>query len=297
MPQLTSETPDVAAAELVEAFRAFPQLKDLCGEPHAAVLQPGLTNRVFRLQAELGDFFLRLPAPGSAGTVNRMAEAHNLKLAVELDLAVPALFCDVSSGILLTRALIVADRPPANLAWRIGAVLGRLHASGAVFQDVLSPDAVLATQRQSLSGQPGLLRDFALLERALVDAGGGEETLVRVPSHGDPSPGNFLATADRLWLIDWEYSAMADPAWDLAYAILEHGFTGDREGHLLEGYRAAGALCPTPARLEVMKAKCDAVSACWALEQLAAGREEEIYRPFAAARHDRALRRLQDMLN
>ena len=40
-----------------------------------------------------------------------------------------------------------------------------------------------------------------------------------VPCHNDPWPGNLL-DADgpdgRIYLIDWEYSGMNDPMWDLA---------------------------------------------------------------------------------
>ena len=37
-----------------------------------------------------------------------------------------------------------------------------------------------------------------------------------VPSHNDLVLENLLLAADRVWLIDWEFAAMASPYWDLA---------------------------------------------------------------------------------
>lgn len=292
MPQLPSEKPDPLPPDLAGVFDRFPQLREVCGAPLSAELRSGLTNRVYAVRANCGDFFLRLPETGSASTINRIAEAHNLALAVSLGLALPPLFCDTASGVLVTRAVDGPGQPPADLPRQVGAALGRLHSSGAAFREKLDPDEVLRTQRRALDPFPALLVQVAELSQKLAAVPVGDEAVALVPSHGDLSPGNVLPASERLWLIDWEYSAMADPAWDLAYAILEHDFDAVQERLFLEGYCAAGAARPAPARLEVMKAKCDAVSASWALEQLAAGRESEVYRPFAAARRDRALHRL-----
>lgn len=91
-------------------------------------------------------------------------------------------------------------------------------------------------------------------------------------------------TSDQLWLIDWEFSGMSDPAWDLAYAVLEHEMSADEEQVFLQAYAATGAAVPEADCLGVMKAKCDAVSALWALEQVAAGRDEDVFLPFARQR-------------
>ncbi len=95
----------------------------------------------------------------------------------------------------------------------------------------------------------------------------------------------------RIWLIDWEYSAMAEPAWDLAYASLEHGLSPAQETRFLEAYRhsAGERLCPSSRDLEIMKAKCDVVSALWGLEQVLKGSDKMDFLAFAHARRDRAL--------
>jgi thiamine kinase-like enzyme len=61
-----------------------------------------------------------------------------------------------------------------------------------------------------------------------------------VPSHRDPVLGNLLLTDNRLWLIDWEYSAMASPYWDLAILCNEAELDLAQSRLLLQAYCADG---------------------------------------------------------
>lgn len=274
-------------------------LADICGHLHAAVPQSGLTNRVFRLSAETGDYFLRLPREETAGMIDRHAEAHNLTLAADLGLALPAVYCDPETGVLLTSAVETLERRPVGFAHHLGKSVGRLHASGDKFDGKLDPVGVYEAQKSELGQLPELLTEIKALDAALamtdepVFAEDGGALLV--PSHGDLSPGNCLSVGSGIWLIDWEYSGMSLPAWDLAYAILEHAFSAEDEQFFLQGYATAGAgaFLPTENQLNVMKSRCDAVSALWALEQVARGRDAATFRPFAQDRIKRALGRLR----
>ena len=158
---------------------------------------------------------------------------------------------------------------------------------------------VYRAQKSAISHRPELLKEVVELDSLLgVFLARNEEphhTESLVPSHGDLSPGNCLATPDRIWLIDWEYSGMSVPAWDLAYAILENDFSSADELVFLESYTRAGSkrFLPSPRYLDFMKSQCDAVSALWALEQIARGRGATRFLPFARDRVQRALRRLR----
>ena len=41
------------------------------------------------------------------------------------------------------------------------------------------------------------------------------------PCHCDPLAENFLDTGERMWIVDWEYSGMNDPMWDLGDLSVE----------------------------------------------------------------------------
>jgi len=86
-----------------------------------------------------------------------------------------------------------------------------------------------------------------------------------VPSHIDPNPANFLLRGDgTLLLIDWEYSAMCDPAWDVA--AIEMGGRIDHAA-FREGY---GAL-PGESRLWLMRAALHLVAGSWTYAEIAGG--------------------------
>ena len=42
-----------------------------------------------------------------------------------------------------------------------------------------------------------------------------------VACHCDPLCENFLDTGERMWIVDWEYSGMNDPMWDLGDLSVE----------------------------------------------------------------------------
>lgn len=289
MPQSGSPTPDI-----LQAFADHPDLRKLCGNILRATPQAGLSNRVYRLETDRGTFFLRLPRAETAGMVDRDDEADNIRRAADLGVALRPLFCEPAAGILLTRAVETVSAAPDAVAEHLGDVLGRLHASKPVFRGELDPDRVIEAQKRTLVADGRVGADVAQLEnvlRTLKSREGARSGGPTVPSHGDPSPGNCLMTPGRIWLIDWEYSAMAEPAWDLAYASLEHGFSAAEEDRFLMAYRhsAGDRLCPSARDLEIMKAKSDVVSALWALEQLRQGSDKTDFLAFAHARRDRAL--------
>ena len=296
MPHPPSGPPDISSA-----FRIHPELAGICGQVERALPQKGLSNRVYRLESEKGAFFLRLPRAETAGMVDRIAEAGNITVAAGLGIALPPLFCNPQSGILLTRAVETVSPVPDDLPARLGMSVGRLHGSGKIFAGRLDAEAVFKAQRMTLMSGFSHEADVMLLERmlgALRLIEEKESTPRLVPSHGDLSPGNCLAVGKGLWLIDWEYSAMALPAWDLAYAILEHGFSSAQEAEFLEAYRefVACEFFPATQQVEIMKARCDAVSALWAFEQLRQGSGKTDFLSFAHERRDRALKRAADII-
>ncbi len=66
--------------------------------------------------------------------------------------------------------------------------------------------------------------------KALLPACGNR--LPTVLAHGDFQPANILVDADRLWLIDWEYSGRRQAAYDILTFRLESRFTRGLSGRL-----------------------------------------------------------------
>ncbi len=291
VPQSSVQTPDTIASDLLLLSARDAELRAVLGKIISSVPAAGLTNRVFRTETSKGRFFVRVPGPSLAGTLDRIAEAHNMGLAAEIGLALPAVYCNPENGVLVTRAQEQESLAPSAFAKELGTQLAALHGSKLAFQGHLDPDRVLAAQIKGLGSIGDIVAkvpDLSEVLRFVENTMGPVNTDTLVPSHGDVLPGNCLTNSETLLFIDWEFSAMAHPLWDVAYAALEMSFTPSQEQIFLTSYRDATSQPAswTQQDLLFMKVRCDAISALWALENA-----RDLY-TYASERCSRAVRHI-----
>ncbi len=259
------DCPDAQAVG--RAFAKCPDLAGITGGIVSVQRLPGLSNQVFRLTSERGVFVLRLPHAGRPALTDRWAELENLRLAAGIGLTPAPLFADPGRGLLLLPE--VAGTPGRPEPAQLGEVLSRLHGARFQFANRRELAPWIARLRALVRARPdpeGLLKRLERLATR-VEGKGAAGSSVFVPSHWDIIPGNCLLTPDGPVLIDWEYSAMGPPAWDLSYAVLELDYTAEEERTLLAAYRQTGGAPVGEADVQAMKAVCDVVSALWALGQ------------------------------
>ena len=131
----------------------------------------------------------------------------------------------------------ISAKDPARSLLVLGV---RLHRGGAKFIGGLDLRSTLWQHFELLQPpqQTAFATRMAQAERimALADADHPQA----VPSHRDPVLGNLLLDERRLWLIDWEYSAMASPYWDLAILCNEAGLDLAQSRRLLQAYCVGG---------------------------------------------------------
>jgi len=210
-----------------------------------AVLHGGTVNSSFRVDTRAGRFVLRLnAAEGGFLGANHEREAQLQRAAAQSGLAPPLIYADSAQGFIITkyidgRAWEASDlaRPEA-LRW-LGARLRALH-------DIVAPVVAPFDLGALLRGYCARLTEAAPAERALfasllqqseatlaVCAGGGRSATI---VHNDLHHSNLIE-ADRLYLIDWEYAAVADPLFDLACVL---AYYPDAEPHAQVLLDAAG---------------------------------------------------------
>src|SRR5207248_773593 len=56
------------------------------------------------------------------------------------------------------------------------------------------------------------------------------------PCHDDLLAANFIHDGERVWIVDWEYAGMGDPAFDLANFAVNNDLDEDGDRALLEAY-------------------------------------------------------------
>jgi thiamine kinase-like enzyme len=108
-----------------------------------------------------------------------------------------------------------------------------------------------------------------------------------VACHCDPLCENFLDTGDRMWIVDWEYSGMNDPMWDLGDLAVEAGFDAGQEAEMLAAYFDGPAPPADRARMTVYKAMCDLLWTLWGLIQLSDNNPADDFAAYAATRFAR----------
>lgn len=196
-------------------------------------LPGGQTSRSFLVATAQGRFVARLgTAADTVLGIDRRAEAAAQRLAAAAGIAPRVIDADPQAGLLVTeylpgRTWEEADFANAGQLERLAARLARLHALDARHTAGLASLDPLAAARghvgRIVAAAPEegpqlaqLLGQAAVVRRA-SGADGRAATLVHSDLHG-----SNLVDGEDLWLIDWEYAALADPLHDVASVLAYH---------------------------------------------------------------------------
>lgn len=280
-----------------EAMKGIPALCDFDGP---LTRLGGLTNIVFRA----GDQCLRIPGKGTEDYIDRANEAVAAREAARAGVGPEVTYLDGTTGIMATRFVEravtmspAAFRQRGGSPGRAGEAFARLHRSGAVFPfrfELFSMIdgylAILSTKNVALpDGYHDVVGEAATVRTAL-DA----HPAPLAPCHCDPLCENFLDIGERMWIVDWEYSGMNDPMWDLGDLAVEGGFDEAQEAEMAQAYFGRP---PTPAergRIVVYKAMCDLLWTLWGLIQLANGNPADDFRAYSDNRFARCRALMRD---
>ena len=279
--------------EVRAALAAIPELAGTDLDGLASERLGGLTNRVYRV----GDWCLRLPGQGTEAYIDRKVEAVNARAAAAAGVSPEVVFVDPASGVMLTRYVPgtvtmtpeqFRGRPGAPE--RAGALFRRLHDRAGrfdfrfeLFAMIDSYLKVLADLRTDLPpGYHETVAEAEVVRRALA-----ARTWPLTPCHCDPLCENFLDAGDRMWLVDWEYSGMNDPMWDLGDLSVEAGFDADQDEAMLRGYFGDGIAAEDRARMVIYKGMCDLLWTLWGLIQHGNGNPADDFWAYAVNRFER----------
>ena len=204
-----------------QVFSRAPVLAGFSHDDFAITPLAGYTNQNFRLTNHQHDWVLRIPRCKTNRFIDRDAEAHNQALVNQLQIAPQVSWRD-SQGVTLTptlsgcRALCGADFCNDTMLQIILEPIKRLHSSGLPFRGQVNLQELLSNYFAMLDrhDQQRLEPRLRQTERVLKRLQARDE--IYVASHNDLVLDNLMFDDSRLYLIDWEYSAMASPYWDLA---------------------------------------------------------------------------------
>lgn len=264
--------------KLEAALARVPDLKDWPRGDYRVERLGGLTNLVYRLSRGGQDYILRLPGEGTEAYIDRAVEAHNAQAAADAGVSAEVIFSDRADGLMVTRFLsgsetmtpaLFKTRPGSPA--RAGRALSRLHNSGKAFRFRFELFAMIDDYLGVLDKLGAELPEgyFDVVEeaqkiRAVLDA---KKNLPLAPCHCDPLCENFLDDGETMWIVDWEYSGMNDPLWDVGDLSVEGGFDEAQERELLVAYWGGEPPAEIVGRMVLYKALCDLLWTLWGLIQ------------------------------
>lgn len=266
-------------------------------------LSGALTNASYKVTADGGVYVLRLAGTGTSEYVDRVSEEHNARIAASVGVNAEVLYFDATDGTMLSRFVESRSMEEGGrLGRERGALvratlaLRRVHHQGRAFESrfdaFVAMDRYLALLAGLEASVPAVYHELARGGRAVRLA--LEESPVRlVPCHNDPWPGNFLEADERVYVIDWEYSGMNDPMWDLGDLSVEAGLGPEQDAAMLAAYYGASVSPMLRSRLVLYKAISDLHWALWALVQHANHNVAENFRAYALDRLGRCKARME----
>jgi thiamine kinase-like enzyme len=262
----------------------------------------GLTNVSYKVTTGGAAYVLRLAGDGTSEYIDRKAEEHNARVAAEAGANAEVIFFDATDGTMVTRFvegifMNAGDgfgRDPVAPV-RVARALKRVHSLGRVFRSRFDVFAAIDGYLDLLRGWrmplPEDYYEVGQRARAVRLALEASPTAL-VPCHNDPWPGNLLDADGRIYLIDWEYSGMNDPMWDLADLSVEAGFGPEQDRAMMQTYHGTGLSPALYSRLEVYKAMSDLHWSVWGVVQHAKGNPAEDFWSYGLERLGRSKTRM-----
>ncbi len=236
----------------------------------------GLTNLVYRVESDQGPLCLRLPGKGTEEYIDRKVEKVNAFAAASAGVSPEVLHFD-EAGVMLSRYLEgtvtmgpEAFKTRAGAPGRAARAFRQLHVSGETFDfrfELFSMIdgylKVLGTKEVELpEGYHDVVGEAEAVRAALE-----RNPAALAPCHCDPLCENFLDTGERMWIVDWEYSGMNDPMWDLGDLSVEAGFDESQEAEMMAAYFDGAPPGALWGRMVIYKAMCDLLWTLWGLIQ------------------------------
>lgn len=206
----------------------------------------GMTNKNYKAKVKDEYYVIRIPGAGTDSMINRYDEMVNSKMAANKKIDADILFFDYIKGIKITKLIEGAEtlnpataRKRENMELVVG-LLKSLHKSNMDIKNIFNVFEKIEEYEEIVNKSNGKLfddyylvkEDIKLLQEILK-----ENELEFVPCHNDTVAENFIKDINgKMFLIDWEYSGLNDPMWDLAAYSQECDFSEDDEELLLNLY-------------------------------------------------------------
>ena len=258
----------------------------------------GMTNNNYLVETTNRKFIVKFFGKGTDKLINRIAEKNNLENLRDLELDVENYIFDIEEGIKVNEYIENATTFDAHYIKtknkEVAEILQKVHGSGKelegefkIFDEIKKYEDLI--QGEIKYAYYDKIRDKVFgLQSHLEEIG-----IDRKPCHIDLVPENFIEDENgRVYLIDWEYSSMNDPMWDLAALFIESNYRKSEEGDFFKYYYSE----KTPvsiAKIMIYKILQDFLWSLWTIYKEEQGAE---FGSYGQDRYNRCLKNLKEYI-
>ena len=255
----------------------------------------GMTNQNYLVKTTSNQYIVKFFGKGTDKLIDRQNEKYNLELLKDLKLDVENYLFDIEAGIKVNQYIENAETlDSATIKTKfekISPILQTIHASGKELKGEFAPFEEIKKYESLIQGgisypnYEAIRKSVFSLKEELEQIGVDKKSC-----HIDLVPENFIEGPDgHLYLIDWEYSSMNDPMWDLAALFLESEFTPEEEADFLAYYE--GDKTPVSReKIRIYKILQDIIWSLWTIYKEENGAD---FGDYGISRYNRAVKELR----
>lgn len=238
----------------------------------------GMTNKNYLITIDGKKYVLRNPGAGTKEMISRDSEAKNAQIISDLNLDAKLIYLNKETGIKISEYIENAEtlvpETARNNFKQVAEILKKLHNSDIVFDNIFDSFNEMEKYEKLSIKENGKFYDgykeikekvFKLREKLK------NFNIELKACHNDTVPENFIKSENKIYLIDWEYSGMNDPMWDLAAHSLECNFSKDEEKEFLNFYFPEEVSKECILRIQIHKICQDFLWSIWTVLKEAKG--------------------------
>ena len=255
----------------------------------------GMTNQNYLVQTSSNRYIVKFFGKGTEKLIDRQNEKFNLELLKDLKLDVENYLFDIEAGIKVNQYIENAETlDSATIKTKfekIAPILQTIHASGKELKGEFAPFEEIKKYESLIQGEISY-PNYETVRKSVLSLKNELEKIGvdKKSCHIDLVPENFIEGPDgHLYLIDWEYSSMNDPMWDLAALFLESEFTPEEEADFLAYYE--GDKTPVSReKIRIYKILQDIIWSLWTIYKEENGSD---FGDYGISRYNRAVKELE----
>jgi len=274
-------------------------------------LSGGITNKLYRIRSEKGDYTVRIYGDKTDLFINRDYEAHTIQEMAKVGVASNMIKYMPEIGVTIVEfigdSIVLTNEhflDPSQHS-KIVTPIRKIHTSGVRLKKIFNPLVEVMKMSAILKGLDAKYKEFDIagtIQRliklsSIINLPESEYT----PCHNDLLADNFILInedardryAEPMYIIDWEYGGMAPKYYDIADMFQEILVPRESEKSIVAEYCEGDNVDRTLFLIDLFKPFPDIYWFLWSLIQLNISKIEFDYYNYGKVKYENAVGNLE----